>query len=63
MANTERRMLQLPSNLNKEGEPECPSCGCNKSNEISRQDLSDDKVRVKLECDHCMETFHIIQTE
>lgn len=58
---TERRVVQLPKNLDKDGWPECPECGCNASEVTHTYTLPDGRKRRRRECDHCGLPFFTIQ--
>lgn len=50
---TDRRIIELPTNCDEDGNPLCPFCGCNKSEVLNTYPWKNGFVRRRRECDHC----------
>ena len=58
-----RRIVEFPSNLDAEGKPSCPHCGCNKSEVSHTYKLAEGRRRRRRVCDHCKLPFYTVQAK
>lgn len=59
---SDSRAIQLPNNLDSEGYPVCPACGCNRSDVTHSWPMPDGKRKRRRVCDNCRVPFTTYQT-
>lgn len=59
---SDRRTIQIPANLDAEGFPVCPACGCNKSEVTHSWKMCGGNRKRRRVCDHCQMPFTTYQT-
>ena len=57
-----RRVVKMPTNVDENGYPVCPECGCNRSEVTHTYPWKKGKRRRRRECDNCKLTFFTYQT-
>lgn len=56
-----RRVVEFPSNLDANGYPVCPHCGCDRSKVVNTYKIGLGKRRRRRECDNCQLPFFTVQ--
>lgn len=59
----ERRDVSMATNLDADGLPVCPHCGCNRSEVTNTYPWSNGKRRRRRECEHCRMSFYTLQEQ